>query len=98
MIILNDLCGDEDDTVIEVEYLKQYLQNSIYEALSKTEPITYEQSIKIMEGQYRKELMGAYTNPEYDPQVKCTLEEDGKMNVTFLCPQWIADMINEEDA
>lgn len=97
MIVLDDLCGDEDDTVIEVEYLKQCLQNRIYEALSKIEPITYEQSIKIVEGQYRKVLMDAYTNPEYDPQVKCTLEEDGKMNVTFLCPQWLADRINEND-
>lgn len=38
MIVLNDLCGDEDDTFLVCEMFKVLLQNAAYEALLKVNP------------------------------------------------------------
>lgn len=96
MIVVNDLCGDEDPTQLEVAYLSQRLQEEIYFRLRNTKPIPHERIGELMESQYRKVLLDAVHIPEYDPQVKCFLAEDGVMKVSFLAPQWVADRINED--
>lgn len=94
MIVVNDLCGDEDSDSLDVVYLTKYIQDSLYKALLSP----YETgSIKVVESQYRKVLTDVYTKEGYDPQVKCELQQDGKIKVNFLCPQWVADRINEND-
>lgn len=40
MIVVNDLCGDEDDTYIGCEILKILLQNAIYKAIVEAGPKT----------------------------------------------------------
>lgn len=97
MIVVNDLCGDEDSDSLDIVYLTKYIQDSLYKALLSTEPVSYEDSIKVVESQYRKVLTDVYTKEGYDPQVKCELQQDGKIKVNFLCPQWMADRINEDD-
>lgn len=94
MIVVNDLCGDEDS--LEVIYLTKYIQDSLYKALLSTEPFSYEDSIKVVESQYRKVLTDVYTKEGYDPQVRYELQQDGKIKVNFLCPQWMADRVNED--
>jgi hypothetical protein len=95
MIVLNDLCGDEDDTHIVCEVLKELLHRSIYEALSRPQP-TVQDMVAQMESQYRTILLDNVHIPNYDPQVKCEMLEDRVMKVNFLCPQWVVDTINEE--
>lgn len=74
MIVVNDLCGDENS--LEVIYLTKYIQDSLYKALLSIEPVSYEDSIKVVESQYRKVLTDVYTKEGYDPQVKCELQQD----------------------
>ena len=38
MIIINDICGDEDDNYISCEILRTLLQKRIYESLLKLNP------------------------------------------------------------
>ena len=95
MIVVNDLCGDEDATQLEVSYLQQRLTDEIYRRLRNTKPIPSERISELLESQYRQVLLNAVHIHDYDPKVKCSLGEDGIMNVSFLAPQWVADMMNE---
>lgn len=95
MIVVNDLCGDEDATQLEVAYLTQRLQDEIYKRLRSTKPIPPERISELLESQYRQVLLNAVRTPDYDPKVKCSLGENGIMNISFLAPLWVADMVNE---
>jgi len=96
MIVLTDVVGDEDPAYLEYKHLEKFIQDSIYKSLMCTKPISYEETLKSIESQYIKVLIDAVQTPSYDPKVQCELQEDGKINVTFLAPQWIKDLMVEE--
>jgi len=39
MLVVEDICGDEDDTFLELEYFRVVLQEAIYQELLKCDKI-----------------------------------------------------------
>ena len=94
MIVLDNVVGDENDDYLAVEYLTKLLQKSIYQrlVLSADKKIDPLESVNEEFKRIFKDLL-----PEVkDPQIKCTLKEDGRIHTTFLVPGWLADQMKEE--
>lgn len=94
MIVLENIAGDESDDYLAVEYLTKLLQKSIYERLILS-PYKKVDHLEVVNEEFKrifKDLL-----PEVkDPQIQCTLKDDGRIHTTFLVPEWLADQMKEE--
>lgn len=98
MLVIDDLCGDEDDAYLWCEYFKLYIHDKFMDMIKK--PISYDEALEHTGNVVKKILIDNVDIPKYAPQVKCTLSENGIINTTFFVPQWLADIadrINKDD-
>lgn len=94
MIVIDNIAGDESDEYLTVEYLTKLLQKSIYERLvlfayKKIDPLEFV-------NEEFKSIFKAFLPEVKDPQIQCTIKDDGRIHTSFLVPVWLADQMKEE--